>query len=150
MKRLKIEFPENSLEELDRLLKETKEKRVFRRAQAVKQVVEGKSMRKVSRELNFTYSVLFTWVHRFALYGIEGLYDKARTGRPKKVTPEIEDLVEALACEDPLEHNSVYSQWTCSELLRVLETITGVRLSRETLRKILKKKGIAIINPERT
>jgi len=150
MRVLQISFPENAVEELQKFLKSVKSVRVFRRAQAVLEVVKGKPMRAVSREYNFSYHALWTWVHRFKENGIEGLQDRPRTGRPKKVTAEVERVVVELIENDPLEYNSIYSQWTCSELLRVVEEKTGVRISRETLRTILKKTDIASIVQQRS
>jgi transposase len=53
----------------------------------------------------------------------------------------------ALAChldrlvdQDPLEHGSSHSQWSCQELATVLARQTGVRLSRESVRDVLKKR----------
>ena len=41
MRTLKLHFPDDALPTLDAFLKQTKEARVFRRAQAVREVVQG-------------------------------------------------------------------------------------------------------------
>src|SRR4030095_8201116 len=51
---------------LDTFVKQTKEARVFRRAQAVRTVVKGQRLQTVSDALQFTYSALRKSVHRFA------------------------------------------------------------------------------------
>src|SRR5256885_15399934 len=43
-------------------LKQSKEARVFRRAQAVREVVKGQRLQTVSDTLHFTYSALRKWV----------------------------------------------------------------------------------------
>ncbi len=46
---LKSQFPDDALSNLDALMKQTKQNRVFRRAQAVRQVVAGHTVKaKVS------------------------------------------------------------------------------------------------------
>jgi len=64
----------------------TKEARVFRRAQAVREVVKGHRLQTVSDTFAFTSSALRKWVHRFAHQGPQGLVDRPRPGRPPKVT----------------------------------------------------------------
>jgi len=48
MRPLKSHFPAHALTTLDSLLKQTKEARVFRRAQAVREVVAGPRVKAVS------------------------------------------------------------------------------------------------------
>jgi transposase len=86
MRTLKLHFPDDALPTLDSVLKQTREARIFRRAQAVRDVVRGQRLQTVSDTLHFTYSALRKWVHRFATQGVEGLTDRPRPGRPPKVT----------------------------------------------------------------
>src|SRR3989454_11844185 len=88
---------------LDTFLKQTKEARVFRRAQAVRDVVKGQRLQTVSAALSFTYSALRKWVHRFAHQGTPGLVDRPRSGRPPKITCELEQPLNRLVDHDPLE-----------------------------------------------
>jgi putative transposase len=147
LRRIEVEFSEGSLEAIEELLKKEKNVRIFRRAQAIKEVIQGKTMAAVSRSFHFTYSALCKWIHRFIAFGIDGLKDLPRVGRPKKVTPEVEDTILRLILEDPLQHGSIYSQWTCSELLKVVVQRTGVYICAETLRNILKKNGFSYYRP---
>src|ERR1700758_883983 len=139
MRTLKLRFPDGALPTLDTFLKQTKEARVFRRAQAVREVVKGQRLQTVSDTLHFTYSALRKWVHRFANQGIQGLGDRPRPGRPTKVTCELEQHLNRLVDQDPLEHGSLHSQWSCRELATVLARETGVQLGRESVRGVLKK-----------
>jgi transposase len=140
MRTLKLHFPKDALPTLDTFLKKTKEARVFRRAQAVRDVVKGQRLQTVSDTLHFTYSALRKWVYRFAHQGVHGLVDRPRSGRPPKVTCELEKHLHRLVDQDPLEHGSLYSQWSCRELATVLARETGVQLGRESVRGVLKKK----------
>jgi transposase len=139
MRTLKLRFPDDALCTLDTFLKQTKEARVFRRAQAVREVVKGQRLQTVSDTLAFTYSALRKWVHRFAHQGTPGLMDHPRPGRPPKITCELEQHFQRLVEQDPLEHGSRHSQWSCRELATVFARETGVHLGRESVRGILKK-----------
>jgi len=69
MRPLKLHFPDDALPTLDTFLKQTKDARIFRRAQAVRNVVKGQRLQTVSDALSLTYSALRKWVHRFASEG---------------------------------------------------------------------------------
>src|SRR5207245_204873 len=139
MRTLKLHFPDDALPTSDTFLKQTKEARVFRRAQAVRDVVKGQRLQTVSDTLSFTYSALRKWVHRFAQQGTPGLVDRPRPGRPPKVTCELAQHRKRLVDHDPLEHGARHSQWSCRELATVLARETGVHLGRESVRGVLKK-----------
>ena len=139
MRTLKLHFPDDALPTLDTFLKQTKEARVFRRAQAVREVVKGQRLQTVSDALSFTYSALRKWVHRFAHQGTPGLVDRPRSGRPPTITCALEQHLQRLVDQDPLEHGALSSQWSCRELATVLAQQTGVQLGRESVRCLLKK-----------
>jgi transposase len=140
MRTLQLHFPDEALPTLDTVLKQTKEARVFRRAQAVREVVKGQRLQTVSDTLAFTYSALRKWVHRFANQGLQGLLDRPRSGRPPKLTCALEQHLNRLVDQDPLQHGSLYSQWSCRELATVFAQQTGVQLGRESVRCTLKKR----------
>jgi transposase len=140
MRTLKLLFPDDALPTLETFLKKTKEARVFRRAQAVRDVVKGQRLQMVSDTLHFPYAALRKWVYRFAHQGTQGLLDRPRSGRPPKVTCELAQHLNRLVDQDPLEHGSLYSQWSCRELATVLARETGVQLGRESVRGVLKKR----------
>ena len=71
MRTLKLHFPDDALPTLDSFGKQTQEARVFRRAQAVRNVVKGQRLQTVSDALQFTYSALRKWVYRFASQGTQ-------------------------------------------------------------------------------
>ena len=147
MRTLKLRFPDDALPTLDTFLKQTKEARVFRRAQAVRDVVRGQRLQTVSDTLHFTYSALRKWVYRFAHQGPQGLVDRPRSGRPPKVTCELAQHLNRLVDQDPLQHGSRYSQWSCRELAAVLTQQTGIQLGRESVRCVLKKTRSATAVP---
>src|ERR1700751_2530175 len=139
MRTLKLHFPDDAPSTLDTFIKQTKEARVFRRAQAVREVVKGQRLQTVSDTLSFTYSALRKWVYRFASQGTQGLVDRPRPGRPPKVTCELEQHLKRLVEQDPLEHGALHAQWSCRELATVFARETGVHLGRESVRSVLKK-----------
>ena len=147
MRTLKLHFPDAALPTVDTFLKQTKEARVFRRAQAVREVGKGQRLQTVSDTLHFTYSALRKGVYRFAHHGVQSLADRPRPGRPPKVTCELAHHLDRLVDHDPLQHGSSHSQWSGQELATVLGRQTGVQLSRESVRAVFKKKTSATAVP---
>ena len=140
MRPLKSHFPVHALTTLETILKQTKEARVFRRAQAGRAVVAGHPISTVSATVHVANSALRQWGQRFAQEGPQGLLDRARSGRPPKITCELEQHLNRLVDEDPLEHGSLSSQWSCRELAIVFARETGVHLGRESVRGVLKNR----------
>src|SRR2546425_9959257 len=128
MRTLKLHFPDEALPTLDTYLKQTKAARVFRRAQAVREVVKGQRLQTVSDALHFPYSALRKWVHRFARQGVQGLTDRPRSRRPPTVTCALAHHLDRLVDQDPVQHGSSHSQWSCQELSTVFARQTGIQL----------------------
>jgi transposase len=139
MRPLNSHFAHHALPTLDAFMKHAKAARVFRRAQAVREVVAGQTVKAVSDTFHFTHSALRKWVQRFAQEGTGGLFDRPRSGRPGKMTGQIETQLHQLVDQDPLQHGSIHSQWSCRELASVLSQQSGVPIGRESVRLALKK-----------
>ena len=140
MRPLTSHFRDDALPTLEAMLKQTKEARLFRRVQAVREVVAGHHINAVSATFHFTNSALRKWVQRFAQEGLQGLRDRPRPGRPRKVTCALAQHLNHLVDQDPLQHGAGSSQWSCRELATVLAAQTGIQLGRESVRCILKNR----------
>jgi transposase len=139
MRPLKRHFPAPALTTLTTMLQQTTEARGFRRAQAVRAVVAGHHLCAVSATFHVANAALRQWVQRFAQEGPPGLRDRPRSGRPPKVTCALEQHLNRLVDQDPLEHGSLQSPWSCRALAPVLTPQSGGQLGRESVRGVLKK-----------
>jgi hypothetical protein len=52
------------------------------------------------------------------------------------VTCALEQHLNRLVDQDPLEHGSIHSPWSCRELATVLARDTGVQLGRASVRGV--------------
>src|SRR4029450_11568595 len=107
MRPLKSHFPVHALTTLDTMIKQAKETRVVRRAQVVRAGVAWTNISTVSASFHVANAPLRKWVQRFAQEGPQGLRDRARSGRPPKITCELEQHLNRLVNHDPLEHGSL-------------------------------------------
>jgi hypothetical protein len=58
------------------------------------------------------------WRRRFCEHGIDGLTDRARSGRPRRFSAPVVAGVKALACELPAQSGTALARWSCPELAR--------------------------------
>src|SRR4029450_3886371 len=125
MRTLTLHFPDQALPALDTFLKQTKEARIFRRAQAVREVVQGHRLPTVSDSLHFTYAALRKGAPRFPNRGVQGLVAPPRPGRPPKVTCALAHPLDRLVDQAPLQHGSSHAQWRCQGLAPAPARPTG-------------------------
>ena len=128
MRTLQLHFPDDALY-LGHLLKQTKEARVFRRAQAVRQVMKGQRLRPFPTHSSLPIPLSASGSIALPAKARRGLVDRPRSGRPPKLTCELEQHLNHLVDQDPLHHGALSSQWSCRELATVLARETGVNLA---------------------
>jgi hypothetical protein len=104
MRTLQLHFPDNALATLHTVLKQTKDARVFRRAQAVHELVKGTRLHTGSDTRAFPSSTLSTWAHHFTQAGAPGLVGRPRSGRPPTVTCALDMQLNRLVEQEPLPH----------------------------------------------
>ena len=77
-----------SLEELDVAAGATVSLRSHERMMEIKALLVGISHDQVAKRYDTTKRNLCQWIDRFNTSGIDGLVQKARSGRPRKITPD--------------------------------------------------------------
>ena len=90
------------------------------------------------------------WIKRFNAEGINGLYDVPRPGTPKKVTREYRRQLLEIVRRRPRTLEQPYSMWTSKRLADYMAEETGLRVSAETVRRVLKSGGIVLRRPQHT
>jgi hypothetical protein len=116
------------------VLKQTKEARVLRRAQAVREVVAGHHVNGVSAPLRFPNAALRKWGQRFAHQGPQGVLERPRPGRPPQVTCVLAKHVQHLVDPAPLPHGASHAQGSGRALATVFARATGVQRGRDSVR----------------
>ncbi|MGW3199142.1 IS630 family transposase [Streptomyces sp. NPDC001118] len=94
------------------------EYRLRLRAQVVLHAARGRSNARIARETGLHLGTVRRWRGRFAEYGMAGLADRNRPGRPSAFTAPQAAQVKALACQLPVETGVPLSRWSCPELAR--------------------------------
>ena len=73
------------------------------RARLVLYAAEGLTNVEIGERLDTNPKVVGRWRRRFYEEGLDGLEDRARSGRPRRFPPEEVARVKAVACEPPSE-----------------------------------------------
>lgn len=98
---------------------------------------EGKSTQVIHKEMGITPKTVGKVRKRYCTEGLEAaIFDKARPGQPKKVTPEVEAKVTALACEIPPKGRK---HITIAHIQKELNGRFHIQLSFGTVQGILKR-----------
>jgi transposase len=79
----------------------TAEARVVGRARIILACLQGKEIQQVARELRISVPSVSKWRQRFSLWGLRGLYDRLRPGKPIKYDSGFRNRVLKLLEEAP-------------------------------------------------
>ena len=147
-----LELPPLTAEEveaLDTLYRSTKDVRLRTRAQiillAAEQQMTAPAIAKIVRTDDQTVR---NWFKRWMAEGLEGLKDRPMPGSPAKVTKAYkQQLLTAVRCR-PRALSQPYSMWTYQRLADYMALETGIRVSYETVRRVLAEGEIVLSRPQ--
>lgn len=135
--------------ELEALYRKTKEPRVRTRAQMVLLSAEqGLAAADIALIVREDRSTVWRWLKRYRAEGIEGLKDEPRAGRPTELTEAYRTEMVGVVRRRPRSLGLPYSLWTLQRLADYMAEQTGLRVSTETVRRVLKKAEIVLSRPQ--
>ena len=109
------------------------ELRIVERAQIILASLEGKEIQQVGRELGVSIPTVDKWRKRFSLFGLRGLWDQPRSGKPAKYDAHFRNRVLALLEQPPPPH---LSHWDGPAIAERLEA------SVYAVWRVLRREGI--------
>jgi transposase len=137
------------VEALDNLYRTTKDVRLRSRVQIVllagEQQMTAPVIAKIVRTDDQTVR---NWFKRWVAEGIEGLKDRPMPGSPPKITKAYKEQVVAAVRQRPRSLGQPYSLWTYQRLADYMAEQTGVRVSYETVRRVLAAGEIVLSRPQ--
>lgn len=137
------------LEALEKLYRMTKDVRLRTRAQIIllagEQRMTAPAIAKIVRENDQT---IRNWFKRWTAEGIEGLKDRPMPGPPPKITEAYKEQLLAAVRRRPRSLGQPYSMWTLQRLSDYMAEQTGIRISYETVRLVLKSGEIVLSRPQ--
>lgn len=147
-----LEIPVPTAEELaalGTLYRTTRDVRLRTRAQmvllAAEQRLTAPAIAAIVREDDQTVR---NWLKRWLAEGIEGLKDRPMPGAPTKITKAYAEQLLTTVRQRPRSLEQPYSMWTLQRLADYMAEQTGIRVSYETVRKLLKAGEIVLSRPQ--
>jgi len=137
------------VEALDTLYRSTKDVRVHMRTQIILLAGEQRMIAPdIARIVRTDDQTVRNWFKRWAAEGMEGLKDRPMPERPAKVTKSYKQQVLMTVRCRPRAFGQPYSMWTYQRLADYMAEQTGLRVSYETVRRILAEGGIVLSRPQ--
>lgn len=101
-----------------------------KRAHAILLSAKGFKIPQISQMLEIERRAISRWIDHWEAYGVLGLYDKPRSGRPPIFTPSEAALIPGIVDEEPRQLKQAQVK---------IEQMTGKQASCYTIKRILKK-----------
>lgn len=112
---------------------------VRQRAIALHLLHRGHAPEGVAEMLVVAPSTIWNWHRRYRAEGVNGLANRAKSGRPAKADDQYLAEVDRALDTDPRELGYAFSVWTINKLRKHLEKQTGILLSYTRFRALLSK-----------
>lgn len=139
------------VEALDLLYRSTKDVRVRMRAHIILLAGEQRmTASTIAKIVRCDDQTVRNWFKRWTAEGVEGLKDRPMPERAglAKVTAAYKEQVLLAVRRRPRALGLPYSMWTYQRLADYMAEQTGLRVSYETVRRVLVAQGIVLSRPQ--
>lgn len=123
--------------------------RVAMRAHMMLLSARGRSAYDIADLHGVSDPTVYKWIERFDAEGPDGLYDREREGRPRKVDDEADAELLRVLAGDPTEEGYEFSRWTLPRLTEHLRRALGVDVHPDTVREALHRLRFSYTRPRR-
>ena len=118
------------------------------RKRAVARVQAGESPETVIRAMGFCRACIYNWLAMYRAGGWDALDARKRGGRPRKVTARMMAWVyRVVTCGDPRQYKFPFALWTRGAIAALLYRRYHVRLSANSVGRLLAQLGITPQKP---
>jgi transposase len=119
------------------------------RAHMVLLSARGKSAYDIADIHGVSDPTVYKWIERFDAEGPDGLFDRDRDGRPRKVDDEAEAELLRVLDAPPTDEGYEFSNWTVPRLTEHLDRKLGLDVHPETVRQALHRLRFSHTRPRR-
>jgi transposase len=111
---------------------------------------EGLSPPQIAKRVRFSRSTVVRYIQRYEAEGLQGLFTKPRSVRPRRVTPEYEAKLLKAVEQEPRAMGLPFSNWTTAKLAAYMTQQTGIVITPRQVENYLKAHGWRLRRPVRT
>ena len=119
-----------------------------RRAQIIIALVQGKAVQVIVEILQCSKSLVYKVAHRFLQQQEAAFADRREDNGMTVVSKGVQKLVWAMVAQTPRQFGHRRPTWTLELLVLVLKQRTGLRLSRATISRLLRRLKIRLGRPK--
>ena len=142
------EMSEREIEDIGVFMRRTKDARLLKRTQMVWLSHLGRSVKDITDLLDIHPETVRKWIHRYNERGLEGLRDEPRPCRPPLAYSLYMETMLELVPKSPRIVGYPWNNWTLGLLRNHLHRITGIRISEERVRQLLRDHDIRFTRPK--
>ena len=147
-KKLKYQLDEAALKTIASAIKHDKRPEVRQRAMGVRLLHQGQTPKEVAEVMSVSQPTVYDWHHRWQSDGLNGLANRAKSGRPRKADTAYVDLLEQVVEQDPQELGYTFTIWTVDRLRLHMESETGILLGQTQFRALLTERDFVYRRPK--
>ena len=135
---------------LKSLMKNTKDKRQYRRLLAILQKSNGRTFKDIAKEHVVSIRTVQRWVFAYLENGTTGLEIKKKTGSSSqsRITDENREIMLSVLFNDPNLFGYARNTWSLRSLAKCLTEELDMPISFKHLQRILKDMGIRCKRPK--
>lgn len=146
-----IRPPAGARWQLEQLRRGARDGRLIVRAIVVLMTADRCSVEEIQRATGLSKAAVWKWRKRYVQSGIQGLYDRPRSGGPPKADPAYLRLLRKTVMRSPRKLGFAFTVWTADRLAQYLAEETGIHLSSNWVMELLKQKlGFSYQRPKHT
>jgi transposase len=116
------------------------------RIRAVIFAMKGHTAQDVAERMGYARSWVFKWVSRYSDEGWGGLWDRPRSGQPKKLTEEQQEEFEKIIQRGPLAEEKL-ARYRAKDFQRILRERFNAEYSLSGVKDLLHRLGYSSIKP---
>ena len=111
------------------------------RLYAVYQIKLGRMAEELEELYNVSHKSICNWVHSYNRYGIEGLKDKPRSGRPSRLNDAQQKQLKATLRDKPEKFGYASGVWSGPLVIDYIQKTFGISYKKAQVYNLLRKLG---------
>lgn len=147
-KKLNYQLNETDLQVIEQAIKTAPEVRVRQRATGIRLLHLGKKPEEVAELLDVATGTVYNWHGRWRKEGLAGLSDAPRSGRPTLADEQYASRLSEVMESDPATLGYGFTIWTIDRLRAHMAKETGIEMSDETFRAVLRQNDYVYRRPK--
>lgn len=147
-KQLNYKLTDDELKLVEQAMQTDQRPAVRQRATALRLLHLGYPVAEVGVILDVTAASVYGWVRRWQQQGLNGLANRPKPGKPRKVTESYQHALERALDSPPASCGYTFAVWTLERLRDHLTLETGVQVSIQWLSVVLSEHGYVYRRPK--